>query len=422
MCGIKMTNSGVELINGLSTVEPRFNDFPVPTLKRVILKNYKSIQAAAVDLHPLTLVVGPNGSGKSNFLDGVRLTSDAFSSNLENAIRERGGINEVRRRSRGHPTHFGIRLELDLGGGFSALYAYTVAAKKGLNMEVQREECIVYQIGKKFEWFESDSGAIKYSGATPPPRMPATSLALPVMSGVSPHFNRIYEGIRNFGFYSLSPDAIRQLQKPEPGELLLRDGRNLASVIRRTKQANNDILDRITAYLAAVVPGIKSVDAEVLGPMETVEFRQEVVGDPNPWQFLAAGVSDGTLRALGVLTAVFQDPGNPPGIPLVGLEEPEAAIHPGAGMRLMDALLEASKKRQLLITTHSPDLLDHADISPDSVIAVQSERGTSNIGPVNDAARDAIRQTLYTVGELLRLEQVEPQIFGDQYRQLRIFD
>src|SRR5688500_6467134 len=83
-------------------------------ISRVVLKNYKSIAACDVRLGPLTFLVGPNGSGKSNFLDALRFVADALSTFLDHAIRERGGINEVRRRSSGHPTHFGIRLEFRL--------------------------------------------------------------------------------------------------------------------------------------------------------------------------------------------------------------------------------------------------------------------------------------------------------------------
>ena len=80
-------------------------------LKRVVLRNYKSIAVCSVKLGPLTFLVGPNGAGKSNFLDALRLVTESLDTSLEHALRERGGIEEVRRRSSGHPTHFGIRLE-----------------------------------------------------------------------------------------------------------------------------------------------------------------------------------------------------------------------------------------------------------------------------------------------------------------------
>ena len=70
-------------------------------LKRVALNNYKSIKVCGVSLGPLTFLVGPNGAGKSNFLDALRLTSESLNTSLEQALRDRGGINEVRRRSFG---------------------------------------------------------------------------------------------------------------------------------------------------------------------------------------------------------------------------------------------------------------------------------------------------------------------------------
>ncbi|MER2624044.1 MAG: AAA family ATPase, partial [Accumulibacter sp.] len=83
-------------------------------LTRVVLRNYKSIGYCDVRLNPLTYLVGANGSGKSNFLDALHLVRDALAGSLDNALNERGGLNEVRRRSSGHPTNFGIRLEFAL--------------------------------------------------------------------------------------------------------------------------------------------------------------------------------------------------------------------------------------------------------------------------------------------------------------------
>src|SRR5713101_3554241 len=75
-------------------------------LTRVVLRNYKSIAACDVQLCPLVFLVGPNGAGKSNFLDALRFVADALRTSLDHALRDRGGIKEVRRRSGGHPTHF----------------------------------------------------------------------------------------------------------------------------------------------------------------------------------------------------------------------------------------------------------------------------------------------------------------------------
>ena len=67
-------------------------------LTRVVLRNYKSIAACDVQPAQLSFLVGPNGSGKSNFLDALRFIADSLRHSIDHALRERGGINEVRRR------------------------------------------------------------------------------------------------------------------------------------------------------------------------------------------------------------------------------------------------------------------------------------------------------------------------------------
>ena len=118
-------------------------------------------------------------------------------------------------------------------------------------------------------------------------------------------------------------------------------------------------------------------------------------------------MSDGTLRAFGVLLAVMQ--GGADGGPLlVGLEEPEIALHPAAAGVLLAALREASAQRQIIVTSHSPDLLDNPDIPTESLLAVENIDGITALGPIDPAGRDMLRQRLFTAGELLRQDQLAP--------------
>ena len=74
----------------------------------------------------------------------------------------------------------------------------------------------------------------------------------------------------------------------------------------------------------------------------------------------------------------------------------------------MDALREAAHHTQVLVTTHSPELLDHVDLETDNVLAVVSEEGRTRIAPMDQASKKAIKDHLYSPGELLRLDQLEP--------------
>ncbi len=374
-------------------------------LTRIVLKNYKSIASCDVRLGALTYLVGANGSGKSNFLDALHLVGDALRGSLDNALNERGGLPEVRRRSSGHPTHFGIRLEFRLRSGKTGHYAFNVGAVKGGSYEVQNEECVVDGIGKG-PFYRIERGTLRDSSETPFPAITPDRLALVSVSGLLA-FRPVYDALTAMGFYNLSPKIIRELQKPQDGKLLKQAGENITSVIGHLERVESPFLPIIKEYLHKVAPTVSSVERVQIGPMETLEFRQDVAGAQHPWRFQAHNMSDGTLRALGVLTALFQ--GNQDHQPsVIGIEEPETALHPGAAAALREALSRASEHTQVIVTSHSPDLLDDRALEPESLLVVGSYEGETRIAPVDAASRDAVKSHLFTAGELLRLNQLEP--------------
>jgi len=372
----------------------------------VVLNNYKSIKECSVPLGPLTFLVGQNGSGKSNFLDALRLVTDGLTTSLEYALRERGGINEVRRRSSGHPTHFGIRLEWVLPDGSEGVYMFRVGAQKNGGFDVQREECHVFpENGLNGSYYKVANGVLEDKNFNVAPPVSSDRLYLVAAAGL-PVFRPLYDSLSRMGFYNLNPDVIREPQSSDPGDVLKRDGSNLAGVLNRLQKENG--AGRIVERLSKVVTGIQAVDVKHIGKKETLEFRQLIGTNQDPWRFMAENMSDGTLRALGVLTALFQaSTDTSKRVPLVGIEEPETALHPGAAGVLRDGLLAASDVTQTIVTSHSPDLLDGKDVSDDHILAVVNQNGETVIGPLDQAGKTAIRERLYTAGELLRLNQLE---------------
>lgn len=393
-------------------------------LTRIVLHNYKSIANCDVRLGPLTYLVGANGAGKSNFLDALHLTRDALASSLDNALNERGGISEVRRRSAGHPTHFGIRLEFVLHNGRQGYYAFKIAALPKGGYEVQTEECAIDGIGKG-PFFQLERGKVKKTSEESFPAVTADRLALVSASGLE-KFRPVYDALSAMGFYNLNPKLIRDLQKPQDGRLLKSAGENIASVISHLERSAPEKLKIIEEYMQTVVPMVHEVKRKPVGPMESLEFRQDVAGSNNPWSFMAMNMSDGTLRALGVLTALFQ--GNSDYSPsLVGIEEPETALHPAASAALREALQRAAEHTQVIVTSHSPDLLDNRDIPVESLLAAVGEKGMTRIAKLDESSRDMMRTHLFSAGELLRLDQLapdrkalaeldqrQPDLFGDQ--------
>ena len=378
-------------------------------LRRIVLQNYMSIARCAVELRALNFLVGPNGAGKSNFLDALRFTADSLNTSVEHALRDRGGIGEVRRRSAGHPTNFGVRLEWTLPSGDHGVYAFRIGAKPQGAFEVQRETCSVAfgDLAAPPASYEIRSGKIHQCSLGAPPAAASDRLFLVAVSG-QPEFRPLYDALVRMGLYNFNPDVIRELQSPDPGEVLTSDGHNLASVLKRLADEEPvGRMARVVELLGKVVPGITGVSHRPIGKKETLEFRQVVAGSQDAWRFDAENMSDGTLRALGVLVALFQRPATDGrAVRLVGIEEPETALHPGAAAVLRSALFEASRHTQVIVTSHSPDLLDDKEISAENIVSVTSRGGETILGPVDEASRTSIRDQLFTAGELLRLNQL----------------
>jgi len=376
-------------------------------LKRAHIRNYKSIADCNVELGRLTLLVGRNGAGKSNFLDALRFVTEALETSLDHAIKSRGGLTAVRRKSTGHPRNFTIELELHLEHQF-VNYSFEIGSQPRGGFAVNDERLTIrsYDNRIKHEYHVRDGGIVSSTAKTLPP-VASDRLFLVVAAGL-PEFRPAYDMLTSMGFYNLNPDQIKAVQKPDADDLLKRDGSNLASVVARLTEDRPEVRTRIEEYLTRIVPDVAGFERVAIGHHETLEFRQLVDGSAHPWRFYAESISDGTLRALGILVAVMQLMGRVRAISLVGIEEPETALHPAAGGALMDALREASRQTQIIATTHSPDLLDCFIPESDMLLAVVSENGTTSIGPVDDASMQAVKDHLFTPGELLRMNQLEP--------------
>ena len=176
--------------------------------------------------------------------------------------------------------------------------------------------------------------------------------------------------------------------------------------------------ERICALLSTAVEGIKGASHKSIDQFETIEFRQDV-GLKHPWTFPALNVSDGTLRMLGLLLAVYQL-GR---ASVLGIEEPEATVHPAVTEQILEVLQDASRQRQILVTTHSPDLLDFKDVDEEQVRVVTNPQNATVVAPLSETSRKAVREHLFTAGELLRQGELQGDDVAatDAASQLRLF-
>jgi predicted ATPase len=372
----------------------------IPRIREVHIRNYKSIAQAVVRLSDLTLLVGPNGSGKSNFVDALAFAQECLSESLESAFRSRGGFDAVRHRSAASRGPLGLRFVLDLGPDHVADYGFEVSGGEDGSFRIARERCFVTRGGAVHGFSVADG---KFEKEIPGirPAVEPDRLALYVASATE-EFREVYEFLTAIGAYDIDPVKVGELQDPDPGTILSRTGSNAAWVLERLHLEHPGAFERTSTLLARVVPGILGVEPIRFAQFRIIGFVEEGATSDESLDFHASSMSEGTLRLLGLLLAVYQ-PRTPS---VLSLEEPETAIHPGAAEVVLSVLLDAAKRTQVIVTTHSPDILDDKSVGDEMIRVVTKVNGRTIIAPVSESSRRAIRERLYSPGELLRSNEL----------------
>jgi hypothetical protein len=309
-------------------------------------------------------------------------------------------LSEWTRWSDSQERSFGLRVELDLPGGLQADYAVEIRLDPSDRAKVSRERCRVEMASRAEAVFDVADGHFVREIAGVRSRLEPDRLALFAASATE-EFRPVYDFLSSIRDYSIAPARINFLGK-SAGMSLERDGDNAASVLKTIIDRSPEDHARIARLLGRAVEGISAVDVQEFGESLSVRFRKDI-GLENPGTFVGREMSDGTLRLLGLLLAVYQ-PSRPS---LLAIEEPEATVHPAVAQLVTEILVDASHDRQLLVTTHSPDILDAKELSDDQIRVVTQRHGRTIVAPLSKASRQAIRDRLYTPGELLRINELD---------------
>jgi predicted ATPase len=364
--------------------------------RRIEIENYRSIEHATIDLPPFAVVVGPNGSGKSNFADALvfarDITTDAFA-----AIEHRGGIAGVRRWRPTKPVD--VTIDLRAASSKHGLDSDYVRHSFKIHSGAQgkfsfKEELIeVVSKGNKRIWMVRKRDSLLHNGGSRLPKVQETASAM-VLAGQLKEFWRT-SALRTVRRYRLNPDVMRQPQLSSDKIRLEEDGANIAVAVREVRKAGR--FQDLLRAMDKIVPGLRDVKARQVGRFLTLKFEQEqeegLVAD-----FNATEMSEGALRALGIIVATLQMVRDE----LLIIEEPEVSIHVGAAALLFDVLKEASEAGAVLVTTHSADLVDAA--KDEEILVCEYTRGVTSIGPLASAQRAVVRKGLFSVAELMRSE------------------
>ena len=159
---------------------------------------------------------------------------------------------------------------------------------------------------------------------------------------------------------------------------------------------------RLRAVLPDLVNNAVDVRVTEVGSYLVVDMAMKHE-DGEMW-FDAARLSDGALRLLGILAAVHQWPR----LPVVAIEEPELTVHPGVAGLLTDELVDAAHRMQVIVTTHSPDLIERMPL--ESLRVVELTGAGTKIGNVEPHQADMIQERLFSSGEFLRMHGLRREL------------
>lgn len=360
-------------------------------LKSLTVSNYRSLgESVRLELGPLTALVGPNGAGKSNVIDVLALVADALTRGLPQALEDHGSLDWIRRATAPH-SDVSVELELELEGD-AARYAFVLsAADDPSQYEVTREE-LVSSVAS--ECFAVERGRWRQRPEGINPALQSQTLALTLLSG-DMRFAKWARALSSVVVYSILPDAMRGLGRRTAGRALTRHGDNWMSVLA-DPGASSWRADLISA-LYKLTGDIKDLELYMVGDSPVVTLLHETRAGEPVW-LNASRESDGTLRVIGILCALLQEP-RPP---LLAIEEPELTVHPGVIPLLHDHLRQASDVGQVIFTTHSPEMLDLLDV--DEVRVVERHDGVTSISRVAEDQREVVERRLMSLGELMREE------------------
>jgi predicted ATPase len=206
----------------------------------------------------------------------------------------------------------------------------------------------------------------------------------------------VAEFVSRWGFFDPSPFLLRRGWTGLDSSSFDPYGRNLAERLFALQQSAPEAFKQIVSATQSVLGLPSQIDLrESRESEDRVYFVQHEPGLRYPVH--QVGASSGTLRMLALMTALFGETGSN----LIGIEEPENHVHPAALAAFAEYLLKARDHVQILVTTHSPLLLDFLD-APEAVSVVRhtDQDGTRVTRESNpDAVRQALEASGFGLGE-----------------------
>lgn len=369
------------------------------------LENWRNFTKVDVDLQGRAFLVGPNAAGKSNLLDVFRFLRDvvAVGGGFQEAVRKRGGVSRLRSLAARRYPDVVIRVSVGRDGEASGWkYELRLTQDNQRRPMVARE--VVIRDGKAILDRPDDQDKADRE------RLTQTFLE---QVNVNRDYRELVELFGSIRYLHVVPQLVREPDRSVGRRDDPYGGDFLEQVARTPERTQKSRLARITGALHFAVPQLREL-----------ELTRDERGTPHlrgryeHWRAQGAWhgedqFSDGTLRLLGLLWAVLDGSG-----PLL-LEEPELSLHSGVVQYLPQMLARVQRRtgRQILMSTHSPDILRDDGIGLDEVLILTPGGEGTAVQPA--AAFEQIVDLLE--GGLSLDEAVLPRTRPNDLTQLALF-
>lgn len=365
-------------------------------LQRLHARRYRSLRDVELDFSAINVLIGANASGKSNILDALRLLAQGVrEKNFEEPVRWRGGLNHLA--WKGEQAQRVVLESSFHDEGQVLVWTVELEAQQGAlvvneRLVEDRDGRVLLETrngvgrwrtrstGSEARSLALRSGECSLAAAAVDPTFPGTSLA---------------EFVRAWSFLDPTPDLLRRASAVGDDAALDEHGRNLAARLKRLKEEDPAAFELILRTMRAVLGVPDAIDFQSSEDDGRVHFVQNESG--LRYRVHQVGASSGTLRVLALLTGLLGD-SRPR---LIGLEEPENYVHPEALDGLAQLFASSRPGVQVVITTHSPLLLNRLDVPEAICIVRRGAQGTEvRREPNPEGVRQALKESGFGLGEL----------------------
>ena len=372
-------------------------------IHRIRIQNFKSLRDVTVDLSPITVFIGKSGTGKTNFASAIRFLRDYLVLSPQPQLLQQDGACKCATNPSG-PIEFQVEFDVP---GFTDRFVYRLSLDERDIRRAPRAESLTSGDRTVFRQVRQDAKRgynsvweVEPSLVSPPQ---AGSVALGRLPGIEEVVVAYTALTAAIGVYAFPYTVLSTRTAPSRGETvfgLADDGGNFLELLQDIASSLQNVMTRkgIAATLRQINASVASLELDSLQNPQKVIVAHRLKDKILPLDLTQE--SAGFRLFYAQLLALYQ---TPPKQTLV-FEEPENGIYPGALELLADEFKAApdAERGQVLLTTHSPALLDY--FVAEQIRVVELVDLETRIGPLAEEQREALREQLLHAGELLTVD------------------